>query len=656
MNHFQNLGKPFANNRFPGHIQQQTHANPNVLLRNESTHSLQHLNLAGFQLPCSQDLNTSQKRLASYTDYDLIAKRVKRFQENITEPNSEPLTIPNQLRVGMRPEDLQSRLGGQQTNDNFAAFNQNLQKAQNGLSGFGQEGNPFSNNPNSMDPAFQLLLQQYLNKGKQEQAVREGVNSQTPLTLPSDSFYPLIANNLALSNLFSNNISPNNQLPVEFLRLLEAQQNAFQQIQFLINNQYIQNLQPPGLNSNLKGNNALLQNAANPWAASFAGGGFPNRAPLSSVSPTNLNIKGNSIHKSKLTLSPQTGFKKCNTDPMFENAAKNIKIEVPNHEKMEEIMPVPEKKSDDFTCEEALTQASSMKEERGEFTMLMGKDFYNPRYIKKSKTFQSKEVFMPSIPKKAVDRRKNKWQTMKNEGVPVSDATINLEEQGQIVPKPIYVEKIPKKPTGGWRKPRVENSEQEIDGQNFEAFGMGVVYQKNKEKAGRGISRKRGNLKKNKNSAMMIEERNNMWLQANMQNSTGNHYGLSIMSSYGKNPVDLVMQEEDQMTRETRLGKEYQVEIPELDLEHNYSERKIVKMVWSPEIFSEESLWGYFAKLQGLLGCRGINEEKAIKMLGKKNMIQEDVIVTVKKNEKFYSNFLGTSSFIRESKHKKISE
>jgi len=650
MNHFQNLGKPFLNNRFSTPSQQQTNPASNIHLRNENTLSSQHFNLAGLQLPHTQDLNnSSQKRIPSYGEYEHIAKKVKRFQENISEVNHEPLTLSNPMRVGMRPEDIQSRLAGQQVSDSFGAFNQNLQRAQNSLSGFPQEGNIFANNPNTMDPSTHILLQQYLNKAKQEQILRE---TAMPLTLPNESFYPLIANNLALSNLFPNNISSNSQLPVEYLRLLEAQQTALQQIQLLINNQFVHNLQASSINPNIKGNNPLLPNAANMWMPPISGGNITHRSPLSNVPPTTLNSQNRQM-KQNLNLSLHQGFKKCNSDSSIEEStARGIKIEVTNpiHEKIEEMIPIGAKKSEEFFGEEDLTQASSMKEEAGEYATSLGKQFLNARLIKKSKNIQQKEVFMAAIPKKAQDRKKNKWQQMKKEELAAQEGSgVNYGA------KPDYN----KRSSSVYRKIRVEefaqNGETNTESQNFEPLSFGSVSQKIREKGTRGAGRKKASMKKNKLNGMS-EERSSIWSQSNLENLTGNHNGISIMGSYGKNIDDLVMKEEEQRQFDTRVGEEFQTEVPELDLDQNISERKVLKMVWSPEIFDEETLSMYFAKLQGLLGCRGINEEKAIKMLGKKNMIQEDVIVTVKKNEKFYSNFLGTSSFSRDIKHKKNSE
>ena len=653
MNHFQNLGKPFANNRFNTHSQQQSTPNSNLHLHPEKTLSAPHFNLPAFQLPRSQDLNnSSHKRIPSYSEYEILAKKVKRFQENISETNTEPLTIANPLRAAMRQEDIQSRITGQQASDSFGAFNQNLQKVQNSLTGFQQEGNIFGNNANFMDPATQMLMQQYMNKSKQEQILRENANSQSPLTMQNESFYPLIANNLALSNLFPNNISSNSQLPVEYLRLLEAQQTALQQIQLLINNQFVHNLQASSINPNIKGNNPLLPNAANMWMPPISGGNITHRSPLSNVPPTTLNSQNRQM-KQNLNLSLHQGFKKCNSDSSIEEStARGIKIEVTNpiHEKIEEMIPIGAKKSEEFFGEEDLTQASSMKEEAGEYATSLGKQFLNARLIKKSKNIQQKEVFMAAIPKKAQDRKKNKWQQMKKEELAAQEGSgVNYGA------KPDYN----KRSSSVYRKIRVEefaqNGETNTESQNFEPLSFGSVSQKIREKGTRGAGRKKASMKKNKLNGMS-EERSSIWSQSNLENLTGNHNGISIMGSYGKNIDDLVMKEEEQRQFDTRVGEEFQTEVPELDLDQNISERKVLKMVWSPEIFDEETLSMYFAKLQGLLGCRGINEEKAIKMLGKKNMIQEDVIVTVKKNEKFYSNFLGTSSFSRDIKHKKNSE
>ena len=656
MNHFQNLGKPFLNNRFSTPSQQQTNPASNIHLRNENTLSSQHFNLAGLQLPHTQDLNnSSQKRIPSYGEYEHIAKKVKRFQENISEVNHEPLTLSNPMRVGMRPEDIQSRLAGQQVSDSFGAFNQNLQRAQNSLSGFPQEGNIFANNPNTMDPSTHILLQQYLNKAKQEQILRE---TAMPLTLPNESFYPLIANNLALSNLLSNN----NQLPVEYLRLLEAQQNAFQQLQLLINNQFLQNLQTSPLNPTLKGTHPLLQNASSPWIPSMQGGSIQNRAPLSSVPPTILNTVNKHVLKSDLNLGLHPGFKKCTSDSSLESAAKNVKIEASNAiqeekpEKIEEMVPIGQKKSEDLIGEEDLTQASSMKDEKGEFSASIGKELLNAKLLKKNRNLQQKEIYMSALPKKIQDRRKNKWQTMKNEDIP-EDEISGGNNIGNGLRTDFY-DKSNKKSLNVYRKLRAENFAQ-IGGdlnesKNFEPLGLGSFSQKSREKGTRGTARKK-TMKKNRLNGTN-EERLSVWAQSNFENLTGNQHGISIMSSYGKSLDDLVMKEEEQRKLDTRVGEDFQADIVDLELEHGIIEKKPLKLVWSPEIFDQETLDSYFAKLQGLLGCKGINEEKAIKMLGKKNMIQEDVIVTVKKNEKFYSNFLGTSSLNRDVKPKKNSE
>lgn len=179
-----------------------------------------------------------------------------------------------------------------------------------------------------------------------------------------------------------------------------------------------------------------------------------------------------------------------------------------------------------------------------------------------------------------------------------------------------------------------------------EEFGEGE--DQNLEQARPPKTKKKGNKNRhkgnNKNSNQKnpaSTDENSYWNPTFIQSLIDKSNGATILSSFGKTNEELTLDENDQKIVKTKVSKDCQARISELDLGDDVFERRAPKLYWNPESFDEAELENYFTKLQATLGCTAINQDKAIKMLIKKNYIPEEVIVTIKKNEKFYSSFLG---------------
>jgi len=183
-------------------------------------------------------------------------------------------------------------------------------------------------------------------------------------------------------------------------------------------------------------------------------------------------------------------------------------------------------------------------------------------------------------------------------------------------------------------------AEGEFEGvQDSEHAAVVAKPQKSKKKGGK--NRHKGNNKNSNVKNPAATDENSYWNPTYIQSLIANSQGPTILSSFGKTNEELTLDETDQKTIKTKMGKDRQARTLELDLDEDVYERRAPKLYWNPESFDEEELENYFTKLQATLGCQAINQDKAIKMLIKKNYIPEEVIVTIKKNEKFYSSFLG---------------
>lgn len=101
-------------------------------------------------------------------------------------------------------------------------------------------------------------------------------------------------------------------------------------------------------------------------------------------------------------------------------------------------------------------------------------------------------------------------------------------------------------------------------------------------------------------------------------------------------------QEKVHKIKRTKRGGRYQAMIPEIDLTFSKGplKRKHAELVWNPKAINENDLKKYLSDLCKALNCDSINEERALKLLKRKNYKKDKVKVNISKNEKFYHSFL----------------
>ncbi len=105
---------------------------------------------------------------------------------------------------------------------------------------------------------------------------------------------------------------------------------------------------------------------------------------------------------------------------------------------------------------------------------------------------------------------------------------------------------------------------------------------------------------------------------------------------------------------DTKVGNAYQAAIPELDLTDapHDSKKRRCELIWSPKALDEAEIERYLSDLCQILNCQSVNQEKALKLLKRKNYKKDKVKVNISKNEKFYSSFLVAMDPIKEASSK----
>jgi len=105
---------------------------------------------------------------------------------------------------------------------------------------------------------------------------------------------------------------------------------------------------------------------------------------------------------------------------------------------------------------------------------------------------------------------------------------------------------------------------------------------------------------------------------------------------------------------ETKVGNAYQAAIPELDLADapHDSKKRRCELIWSPKAIDEAEVERYLNDLCQILNCQSVNQEKALKLLKRKNYKKDKVKVNISKNEKFYSSFLVALDPVKDTSSK----
>ena len=171
------------------------------------------------------------------------------------------------------------------------------------------------------------------------------------------------------------------------------------------------------------------------------------------------------------------------------------------------------------------------------------------------------------------------------------------------------------------------------------------------------LNRKQGNMEIEKNRSFEAERQ----LPAGSLMSSLNR-GQSLMGNLIDGQYSAMESNEGIMKKEqegtgvqkivlTKRGPEYQAVVPELTLNDDEDmtvSRRITKLVWNPYEVNQKDIANYQKNLQRILGIKVLNQEKALKLLAKKEMDYDQALDTAKKNERHYSNFLGISNCTRE--------
>lgn len=656
MNPFSNLGKPLPGTWMPANSQSVNYSPHHPTNPSERPKSTAPYTLPDLHHAATADTKNLARPPPSYESYINPNKRVRHNPLEYSEVPRESLTIPNQIRPGGRlDEQLQAQLqqhGKKLGDESFIPQHPAMRKLQSNLP-FGLDNNAFGKGPGN---SGNILLKQQLDKQKKESGIPENPRggAQAPFNFPNEGLYNPLANNYNtnLTNLLLN--YQNN--PV--LDLLQQQYQAkMQQL-----NNYVQLTQLSqllGQQDPLKSNNILRNSNVND----------PNNPliripPLdpqtllsfltaSSATPSNLGslFRPDSAEKPRESLGHGEGLRnlvqKSNLEKMEAfNANKK------DHAKMEELTRFEMKAEDQAKGDEFQYKPSA----------IMIPDDVNMAELaaaqrRKNNQLQQRTTNTVQYLKEPRDsRRKNKWQMMleQDEGVENPLKLGPFEKLG----KSAKLLRAEKRGLLGLSAPTDVENYEDLQG-TLEVGGGRLFSSVQRKKKGENFSRNNARYRNSQGKNQFLTESQlyqGTYLNFNSLNDSDERgvNRMSITSSYGRSIEELTMDPNDQKTVDTRSGPEYQTAIVDLDLNASGSQcRRVPKQVWDPEAVDEKALAAYFEKLQAILNCKGINEEKAIRMLVKKNMIQEEVIVTIKKNEKFYSSFLGVTHADKHQKHKK---
>lgn len=674
MNPFNQFGKSFLTSRHPDNSQSVSNTNANPLPRNEGVNIPLPIQLLGLQNSRTSDPNNSQRTLPNYDSLNHPTKRVRHSQDNYSEVNREAQQLPNDLRSSGRLEDqVQARLAKKTADDEFISQNTGLRRSQGSLPLGLQDSSVFSSNPNLRDYANLMLTKQLLEKHQKGTMYRENAPNQMPFPAQNEALFSLLANNINLANLIPNAPNLNNALAFELLRQIEQQQ-AVQQLNqyFQLNQHLLQNLQDAGqINPHQKspptGSNSSMPripplNPMTQFERMAASTGTPN-----GIGPL---IRPELRDKAQASSFIKEGFKRPNSGQLSEKTDRDLKIEIPIPVKEERVEQPEINELETITTQDHLDEDSLSKNDTNRREEEKQAPFYGYKDIptmqivsKKAKIPQRDVLDQPVVPKKVRDARgKNRWQMMLEKQDKVDDDNPQNIMSSHKDRRSILSERVERGGPNALRplKPRnydKENQEGNIDNDDYEVSKpRSSVHKKKKKGSAYKNSHKQSALKDNGDDIYQDDMNQGMYSTSTNLNIPGeNNNFMRISSSFGKTAEDYMLKEdEEQRIVDLHVGDEYQAKILELDLNANGSlEKRIPKVLWDPETFDDETLSAYYTKLQKILGCKGINEEKAIKMLIKKNMIPDEVIVTIKKNEKFYYNYLGNAQLEKDMKMKK---
>jgi len=264
---------------------------------------------------------------------------------------------------------------------------------------------------------------------------------------------------------------------------------------------------------------------------------------------------------------------------------------------------------------------------------------------KKRRTYNYSYNYLNSISGKSIDqaekvesRRENKWQMMKNQE---TAATASRSTRANSSRK---------------------NTMNDENGIPLEADGM----------TGEGE-----NKEINPNENQEGEIKNKKEMEEEDESSKDYHYLISVTITRDPDNVGLknagpdfvVISHYDRMNKHykqhgdeapmnTNVGEEYQAKIPELELSSTRIEPKKRRgeLIWNPKAIDETDIERYLKDLAKLLNCEHINQEKALKLLKRKNYKKDKVKVNISKNEKFYSSFLVVSESVKSVPNEHLTE
>jgi hypothetical protein len=645
MNPYAHLGIPFPNSKFSENSSPLANSNANPLARPEFSNNASLLNLFALQSSRILDQNGASRYHPSYEAYSQPTKRIRHQQEDYTEIGREMSKLQNQPRQGVRLEEsLQSRIGFKPPDEAYTGLNHGLRRIQGSFPLGQSENSAFNSNPNVKE----AMLLKLLGKSKSD------LNNQLAYPFQNEPFSGL-TNNL-LSNSYQNSaLNFNNALAyAELFKQIEAQQ-ALQQY-----HQLLYSLQDPSkLNLNLRNNQIDLNNGLQIPPLNQMNG-FKGSPMVPILNPI---VRSEVPEKIQTNSYLKEGFKRPNSNQLAEAVQQHLKLLQESPKKdvkgtpSEIITPSETTKSQEHLEREELNKDSLMKDEEFKDLSQTSKDPHNLR--KRAKLLQQKTSVVSLAYQKKLkgNRRKNKWQVQleKKDKPTLRDSPMgNIFETGKISPD----ETLGKRSWDVFQGAK-ENQEENIEMKHV--LKLASSSRGNKRKTHYGEHhRGHGNLRGHKDKhAMMYEDdslKNALSVSTNFNTSCDDNR-ISITSSFGRNFMEITAEDIEKENEATRVGKGYQAHISDLDLNaQNSVPKRILNVAWSPEIMDSEALSSYTSKLQTILGCKGINEEKAIQMLKKKNMIQEEVVATIKKNQKFYSNFLGIPQSDKEIRNRKGSE
>lgn len=666
MNPFSQYGKPLSNQRISSGFQPTHSSLHHPTTRIDTPNTPPSFNSLGFQPARILDPGASQRVSSPNEAYNVPNKRVRHSQETYTEVFPEGTTMNNQGKSPAKMNEQGQQAGGRKDSDEgFLPMNSGFRKVQGNYGYNMQENSGLGGNQALGNTAQLMALRQYLNRYRKEGQLRDNTQGQIPLSFQNDPLYSMLANNLGLTNLLSNNAlnALNPPLTLDLLRQMENMQHLSQQLQ--MSQQLFYNLQDPTKGAPNSRNNNTAE-SVNPSTMRIPPLNIQNLMEYLSTSSLPANSVGAFLRSE---IRDKLQLKNINSEEEFQKPVSNQTAETntksgkppgasPNKDQKENKPPGHQYEAAETKMKQDNTVNNIVIQSLQEKKMPMQTEVQNIEtrpQRKKSASIMQKETFL-ELDKKSKDqgeRRKNKWQMMieNNEGS-VSNGSPSETSSKKVTRGSNQSGKTSIRISSAFRKLKTKGDD------NYEDEFSDAKDRK-KHRIESSSQRKKKTAKQQQKQDLFLLESEAI-KQPSFEFPIDDGNRLSIASSLGRTADEYVLDENDQKIVETRVGKEYQVRILDLDLNlinlAGGGLKRTVNLAWEPEMFDRETLEAYFTKLQSVLSCNELNEEKAIKMLIKKNMVPEEVIVTVKKNEKFYSSFLGSSHALRHVKGKKNPE